>query len=82
MLGTYPRRSTWKSVKSCSAYGPIFACVDCGASPEVLGTSSGEISVPRIDVSVAPTSSSNWPDETTHRMRCCMSVFGTPAFTP
>ena len=58
------------------------ASVDWGFSPSRVGTSSGVISVPRIDVRVSPTSSENWPDVTTQRMRCCISVLGTPVLTP
>ena len=60
----------------------MFASVDCGVSPSFVGTSSGVISVSRIDNSVSPTRSSNWSLEATQRTRCCMSVFGTPALTP
>ena len=45
------------------------------------GTSSGEISVSRIDVSSSLVRWSNWPVVTVHRIRYWISVFGTPALT-
>ena len=51
------------------------------SSPFAAGMSSGEISVSRIERSVWFTCSSNCPEEITQRMRCCMSVLGTPGLT-
>lgn len=76
--GRKPWRRMWNRVKSCSAYGPILDSVDCSSSP---GTSSGLISVSRMAASVSLVSSSNWPLLMTHRIRCWMSVFGTPELT-
>ncbi len=58
------------------------ASVDWAASPSRVGTNSGVIVVSRIERRVAPTSSLNWPEAMTHRMRCWMSVLGTPVLTP
>ena len=81
-LGREPRRSTCHRVKSCRAYGPILAWVDWMAPPASAGTSSGLISVSRMDSSVRPTASSNSSSATTQRMRCWMRVLGMPALTP
>ena len=45
------------------------------------GTSSGEISVPRIASSTASVAASNWSVATVQRIRYWISVFGTPALT-
>ncbi len=68
-------------MKSCSAYGPIAASVLCGFSPSATGTSSGEISWSRIARSTVLVSSSNCPVAITQRIRCWISVLGTPVFT-
>ena len=46
-----------------------------------VGTSSGVISVSSTDCSTSSTSDSNCPDEMTQRIRCWISVLGTPALT-
>jgi hypothetical protein len=79
--GRKPKRRTWKSEKSCSEYGPTFASLLCTSSSSPVGTSSGVISVSRTSVSTAFTSSSNCFDDTTQRIRCWISVFGTPPLT-
>ena len=49
---------------------------------EPSGAFTGEISVPRMESRVSLTCGSvNWPELMTQRMRCCISVFGTPVLT-
>ena len=60
----------------------MVSCVDCGLASPTVGTSSGVISVSRIDCSTASTDASNCSVLITQRIRCCISVFGTPPFTP
>ncbi|COW56956.1 Uncharacterised protein [Mycobacterium tuberculosis] len=43
--------------------------------------SSGVISVSSTDCNTSPTFSPNSPAEMTHRIRCWISVLGTPALT-
>jgi hypothetical protein len=46
-----------------------------------VGTSSGVISVLRIEVSTSSARSPNRSEAITQRIRCCISVLGTPPLT-
>ena len=54
--------------------------VDWIAPSAPAGTSSGEISVPRMSNSTAAVSSETSPLLATNRIRCWISVFDTEAF--
>ena len=53
----------------------------CGTSPSLTGISSGEISVFRMASRISSTRSEKSSSPLTQRIRCWISVFGTPALT-